>query len=183
MRVKRWIEKCYCLEEPTCLNVWTFSALLSFSFFGQTCFVLMCCMFTLFSPSRCVPWAGWRWLRRTWHQARAVLPSTTASGSSLITNTTFMTLLASGERWGDFSSSSSSASKYVWTHNSIKKCLRWTAHSECVLWQGKDMLMVLENDTMNLIDPLGQTLLHTQPIGSIRVWGVGRDNGRSVSTL
>ncbi len=44
------------------------------------------------------------------------------------------------------------------------------------------MLMVLENDTMNLIDPLGQTLLHAQPIGSIRVWGVGRDNGRSVST-
>lgn len=43
--------------------------------------------------------------------------------------------------------------------------------------------MVLENDTMNLIDPLGQTLLHAQPIGSIRVWGVGRDNGRSVSTV
>ena len=51
-----------------------------------------------------------------------------------------------------------------------------------MLSQGKDMLMVLENDTMNLIDPLGQTLLHTQPIGSIRVWGVGRDNGRSVNT-
>ncbi|XP_034024255.1 amyloid-beta A4 precursor protein-binding family B member 1 isoform X2 [Thalassophryne amazonica] len=47
------------------------------------------------------------------------------------------------------------------------------------IWgEGKDMLMVLENDTMNLIDPLGQTLLHAQPIGSIRVWGVGRDNGR-----
>lgn len=43
--------------------------------------------------------------------------------------------------------------------------------------------MVLENDTMKLIDPLGQTLLHAQPIGSIRVWGVGRDNGRSVYTL
>lgn len=45
------------------------------------------------------------------------------------------------------------------------------------------MLMVLENDTMNLIDPLGQTLLHSQPIGSIRVWGVGRDNGRSDLTM
>lgn len=45
------------------------------------------------------------------------------------------------------------------------------------------MVMVLENDTMNLIDSLGQTLLHTQPIGSIRVWGVGRDNGRSVSAV
>ena len=49
-----------------------------------------------------------------------------------------------------------------------------------VFSQGKDMRMVLENDTMNLIDPLGQTLLHAQPIASIRVWGVGRDNGRSV---
>ncbi|XP_037124701.1 amyloid-beta A4 precursor protein-binding family B member 1 isoform X2 [Syngnathus acus] len=47
------------------------------------------------------------------------------------------------------------------------------------IWgEGKDMLMVLEKDTMNLIDPLGQTLLHVQSIGSIRVWGVGRDNGR-----
>lgn len=52
-----------------------------------------------------------------------------------------------------------------------------------MLGQGKDMLMVLENDMMNLIDPLGQTLLHAQPIGSIRVWGVGRDNGRSVSRV
>lgn len=51
----------------------------------------------------------------------------------------------------------------------------------CVLSKGKDMLMILENDTMNLIDPLRQNLLHAQPIGSIRVWGVGRDNGRSVS--
>ena len=55
--------------------------------------------------------------------------------------------------------------------------------SVCLFSQGKDMLMVLENDTMNLIDPLGQTLLHSQPIHSIRVWGVGRDNGRSVCHL
>ena len=49
--------------------------------------------------------------------------------------------------------------------------------------QGKDMLMVLENEHMNLIDPMSQTRLHTQPIVSIRVWGVGRDNGRSVWAL
>ena len=67
----------------------------------------------------------------------------------------------------------------------VEMFLSQAAHTEsvCVLWQGKDMLMVLKNDTMNLIDPLGQTLLHAQPIGSIRVWGVGRDNGRSVSTV
>ncbi|KAG7479713.1 amyloid-beta A4 precursor protein-binding family B member 1 isoform X1 [Solea senegalensis] len=67
----------------------------------------------------------------------------------------------------------------------VNNCIRQLSyhkhnlHDAAGIWgEGKDMLMVLENDTMNLIDPLGQTLLHTQPIGSIRVWGVGRDNGR-----
>nr|XP_033803738.1 amyloid-beta A4 precursor protein-binding family B member 1 [Geotrypetes seraphini] len=44
--------------------------------------------------------------------------------------------------------------------------------------EGKDMLLILENDTLNLVDPLELTLLYSQPIASIRVWGVGRDNGR-----
>ncbi|XP_032401414.1 amyloid-beta A4 precursor protein-binding family B member 1 isoform X1 [Xiphophorus hellerii] len=67
----------------------------------------------------------------------------------------------------------------------VNNCIRQLSyhkhnlHDAAGIWgEGKDMLMVLENDTMNLIDPLGQTLLHSQPIGSIRVWGVGRDNGR-----
>ncbi|XP_076590744.1 amyloid beta precursor protein binding family B member 1 isoform X1 [Chaetodon auriga] len=69
----------------------------------------------------------------------------------------------------------------------VNNCIRQLSyhkhnlHDTAGIWgEGKDMLMVLENDNMNLIDPLGQTLLHAQPIGSIRVWGVGRDNGRSV---
>uniref|UniRef100_H3DR31 Amyloid beta protein binding family B member 1 n=1 Tax=Tetraodon nigroviridis TaxID=99883 RepID=H3DR31_TETNG len=67
----------------------------------------------------------------------------------------------------------------------VNNCIRQLSyhkhnlHDTAGIWgEGKDMLMVLENDTMNLIDPLGQNLLHAQPIGSIRVWGVGRDNGR-----
>uniref|UniRef100_A0A671YLS1 Amyloid beta protein binding family B member 1 n=1 Tax=Sparus aurata TaxID=8175 RepID=A0A671YLS1_SPAAU len=67
----------------------------------------------------------------------------------------------------------------------VNNCIRQLSyhkhnlHDTAGIWgEGKDMVMVLENDTMNLIDSLGQTLLHTQPIGSIRVWGVGRDNGR-----
>lgn len=67
----------------------------------------------------------------------------------------------------------------------VNNCIRQLSyhkhnlHDTAGIWgEGKDMVMVLENDTMNLIDPLGQTLLHAQPIGSIRVWGVGRDNGR-----
>uniref|UniRef100_A0AAY5K5B4 Amyloid beta (A4) precursor protein-binding, family B, member 1 (Fe65) n=1 Tax=Esox lucius TaxID=8010 RepID=A0AAY5K5B4_ESOLU len=67
----------------------------------------------------------------------------------------------------------------------VNNCIRQLSyhkhnlHDTAGIWgEGKDMLLVLENETLNLMDPLGQTLLHTQPIVSIRVWGVGRDNGR-----
>ncbi|XP_012684328.1 amyloid-beta A4 precursor protein-binding family B member 1 isoform X2 [Clupea harengus] len=67
----------------------------------------------------------------------------------------------------------------------VNNCIRQLSyhkhnlHDTAGIWgEGKDMLMVLENEHMNLIDPMSQTRLHTQPIVSIRVWGVGRDNGR-----
>lgn len=67
----------------------------------------------------------------------------------------------------------------------VNNCIRQLSyhkhnlHDTVGIWgEGKDMLLVLENEMLNLIDPLGQTLLHSQPIVSIRVWGVGRDNGR-----
>lgn len=44
--------------------------------------------------------------------------------------------------------------------------------------QGKDLLLQLEDETLKLVEPQSQALLHTQPIVSIRVWGVGRDSGR-----
>lgn len=43
------------------------------------------------------------------------------------------------------------------------------------------MYLVLENNMLNLVDPMDRSVLHSQPIASIRVWGVGRDNGRLVS--
>ncbi|XP_019899272.2 amyloid-beta A4 precursor protein-binding family B member 2 isoform X1 [Esox lucius] len=47
------------------------------------------------------------------------------------------------------------------------------------IWgEGKDMFLVLENNMLNLVDPMDHSTLHSQPIASIRVWGVGRDNGR-----
>ncbi|XP_051561141.1 amyloid beta precursor protein binding family B member 2-like isoform X3 [Myxocyprinus asiaticus] len=47
------------------------------------------------------------------------------------------------------------------------------------IWgEGKDMYLILENNMLNLVDPMDRSILHTQPIASIRVWGVGRDNGR-----
>lgn len=38
--------------------------------------------------------------------------------------------------------------------------------------------MELDDHDLRLIDPDSGTMLHTQPIHQIRVWGVGRDNGR-----
>uniref|UniRef100_A0A8C3PY98 Amyloid beta precursor protein binding family B member 2 n=1 Tax=Chrysolophus pictus TaxID=9089 RepID=A0A8C3PY98_CHRPC len=41
------------------------------------------------------------------------------------------------------------------------------------IWgEGKDMYLILENDMLNLIDPMDRTVLHSQPIVSIRVWGI-----------
>uniref|UniRef100_A0A8C5WCB7 Amyloid beta protein binding family B member 2 n=1 Tax=Leptobrachium leishanense TaxID=445787 RepID=A0A8C5WCB7_9ANUR len=67
----------------------------------------------------------------------------------------------------------------------VNNCIRQLSYSKndirdtVGIWgEGKDMYLILENDMLNLIDPMDRTLLHSQPIVSIRVWGVGRDNGR-----
>ncbi|CAG9859848.1 unnamed protein product [Phyllotreta striolata] len=43
---------------------------------------------------------------------------------------------------------------------------------------GKDLFMDLDEGSLKLFDPENLTILNTQPIHTIRVWGVGRDNGR-----
>lgn len=53
----------------------------------------------------------------------------------------------------------------------------------CACFKGKDMYLVLENNMLNLVDPMDRSVLHSQPIASIRVWGVGRDNGRLVTPV
>ncbi|XP_029444796.1 amyloid-beta A4 precursor protein-binding family B member 2 isoform X6 [Rhinatrema bivittatum] len=67
----------------------------------------------------------------------------------------------------------------------VNNCIRQLSYSKndirdtVGIWgEGKDMYLILENDTLNLVDPMDRTVLHSQPIVSIRVWGVGRDNGR-----
>uniref|UniRef100_A0A6P7G6F4 Protein Fe65 homolog n=1 Tax=Diabrotica virgifera virgifera TaxID=50390 RepID=A0A6P7G6F4_DIAVI len=44
--------------------------------------------------------------------------------------------------------------------------------------RGKDLFMDLDEGSLKLFDPENLTVLNTQPIHTIRVWGVGRDNGR-----
>ncbi|KAL8613490.1 hypothetical protein ACOMHN_007533 [Nucella lapillus] len=43
---------------------------------------------------------------------------------------------------------------------------------------GKELFMDIDCSSLRLVDPSDTTLLNSQPIHSIRVWGVGRDNGR-----
>lgn len=43
---------------------------------------------------------------------------------------------------------------------------------------GKDLFMDLDMESLRLIDPQDMSVLNYQPIHTIRVWGVGRENGR-----
>ena len=43
---------------------------------------------------------------------------------------------------------------------------------------GRELVLELDEGSLKLIDPVDGTTLNSQPIHAIRVWGVGRDNGR-----
>nr|XP_048709728.1 amyloid beta precursor protein binding family B member 1 isoform X3 [Caretta caretta]XP_048709807.1 amyloid beta precursor protein binding family B member 1 isoform X3 [Caretta caretta]XP_048709891.1 amyloid beta precursor protein binding family B member 1 isoform X3 [Caretta caretta] len=64
----------------------------------------------------------------------------------------------------------------------VNSCIRQLApHGPPPLggWdQGRAMLMFLDHETLQLVEPVARTLLHAQPVATIRVWGVGRDDGR-----
>ncbi|NXE98259.1 APBB1 protein, partial [Menura novaehollandiae] len=45
-------------------------------------------------------------------------------------------------------------------------------------WGEARALLLLEGRTLKLVDPQDQALLHAQPVGGIRVWGVGRHGSR-----
>ena len=44
--------------------------------------------------------------------------------------------------------------------------------------EGRELILELDEGSLKLIDPEDGTTLNSQPIHAIRVWGVGRDNGR-----
>ncbi|XP_062423544.1 amyloid beta precursor protein binding family B member 1 isoform X1 [Rhea pennata] len=64
----------------------------------------------------------------------------------------------------------------------VNNCIRQLSlhqHGPRGTWgEGRAMLLLLESQTLKLVDPQDQALLHAQPVASIRVWGVGRDSGR-----
>jgi len=47
-----------------------------------------------------------------------------------------------------------------------------------LLLKGKYLYMDVDRENLSLIGPGDLTVLNVQPIRTIRVWGVGRDNGR-----
>uniref|UniRef100_A0A8C5M5U0 Amyloid beta A4 protein-binding family B member 3 n=1 Tax=Leptobrachium leishanense TaxID=445787 RepID=A0A8C5M5U0_9ANUR len=67
----------------------------------------------------------------------------------------------------------------------VNNCIQQLAHTKCdgtdvadSPGEGQNMVMILKKDTMSLVDPLDHSLIHSQPIINIRVWGVGCNNGR-----
>ncbi|XP_077166196.1 amyloid-beta A4 precursor protein-binding family B member 3 isoform X2 [Paroedura picta] len=67
----------------------------------------------------------------------------------------------------------------------VNNCIQQLSQSKCESWnpadrwgEGQNVVMILKKDTMSLVDPLDHSLLHSQPIINIRVWGVGCNNGR-----
>ncbi|CAB1325354.1 unnamed protein product [Coregonus sp. 'balchen'] len=69
----------------------------------------------------------------------------------------------------------------VAVHHCIRQlsyCRRDIQDSAGVWGEGKGMLLVLQDRDLTLVDPDDHSLLHSQPISSIRVWGVGRDHDR-----
>ncbi|XP_068182405.1 amyloid beta precursor protein binding family B member 2 isoform X1 [Antennarius striatus] len=69
----------------------------------------------------------------------------------------------------------------VAVHHCIRQlsyCRRDIRDSAGVWGEGKGMLLVLRDRMLTLVDPDDCSLFHSQPISSIRVWGVGRDHDR-----
>ncbi|XP_074776249.1 amyloid beta precursor protein binding family B member 1 isoform X1 [Athene noctua] len=61
----------------------------------------------------------------------------------------------------------------------VNNCIRQLClHQRGPPGEGRAMLLLLENQTLKLVDPQDRALLHAQPVAGIRVWGVGRDSGR-----
>ena len=48
-------------------------------------------------------------------------------------------------------------------------------------FQGKDIRLLLEGDTLKLVEPRNKITLLVQPVSKMRVWGVGKEDHRYIS--
>ena len=66
----------------------------------------------------------------------------------------------------------------------VNRCIVDLSSKECeadkagVWGEGRDLVLELDEGSLKLIDPESGDCLNSQPIHAIRVWGVGRDNGK-----
>uniref|UniRef100_A0A0N5C0B8 WW domain-containing protein n=1 Tax=Strongyloides papillosus TaxID=174720 RepID=A0A0N5C0B8_STREA len=64
----------------------------------------------------------------------------------------------------------------------VHKCIQELSNGlmdNVVKWgEGRELIMELDDNDMVLMNPDTMGVIHSEPISHIRVWGVGRDNGR-----
>uniref|UniRef100_A0A0N4Z2I0 PID domain-containing protein n=1 Tax=Parastrongyloides trichosuri TaxID=131310 RepID=A0A0N4Z2I0_PARTI len=64
----------------------------------------------------------------------------------------------------------------------VNRCIQELSNGlmdNVVKWgEGRELIMELDNNEMILMNPDSMGIIHSEPINHIRVWGVGRDNGR-----
>ena len=60
----------------------------------------------------------------------------------------------------------------------VNRCIVQLSTHETPVDGGQDLILALNEGTLKLIDPRTNSVVNSQPIHTIRVWGVGRDDGR-----
>ncbi|CEF67759.1 WW domain and PTB/PI domain and Pleckstrin homology-like domain-containing protein [Strongyloides ratti] len=64
----------------------------------------------------------------------------------------------------------------------VNRCIQELSNGlmdNVVKWgEGRELIMELDDNDMILMNPDTMGIIHSEPISHIRVWGVGRDNGR-----
>ena len=60
----------------------------------------------------------------------------------------------------------------------VNRCIVQLSTHETPVDGGQDLILALNEGTLKLVDPRTNSVVNSQPIHTIRVWGVGRDDGR-----
>ena len=60
----------------------------------------------------------------------------------------------------------------------VNRCIVQLSTHETPTDGGQDLILSLNEGTLKLVDPRTNCVVNSQPIHTIRVWGVGRDDGR-----
>jgi len=72
----------------------------------------------------------------------------------------------------------------------VNECIASLAEQRKDLWvisetwgEGKDIKLILEGESLKLVEPKSKALLVTQPIAKMRVWGVGKEDQRDFAYI